>query len=193
MSRKVAALIALALLATALGGCVIVRPDGQWQLSVTPQALPTSTVTVEGPSGGSAPAPAAPSRADASLPGTKLESGPWRVQVEQARMVSKLPDGTRASGGKQLMTVDLAFENNGFSAALLVFPKYVTLRDASGKTIKPVPTSLAAFNAQTVRPISSRTGQVTTMVYAIPKGSGSYVLSFAPGQGANKPMAWIVP
>jgi hypothetical protein len=153
--------------------------------------MPTSTVSVEGSSATSSAG--SKGVVEPALPGTQIQSGPWKVQVENVRLNSRLPDGTKAPAGKQFMMVDLAFQNTGLSAALGVFPKQFTLRDASGAAIKQFPSSLPAFNARSIRPVAAGMGQNTTMVYAIPTGSGNYTLTFAPGQGANKTMAWLVP
>lgn len=127
-----------------------------------------------------------------SMAGSQLTSGPWKVLLERVTVTHSLPDGAKAAAGTQLMLVDIGFQNAGLSSALHVLPKQFTLKDASGKTLKPFATSLPAFNAQSMRPLDARLGQTTTFAYQIASGSSGYVFTFAPGQGST-PMRWAVP
>jgi len=195
MRRNLVLLAGMAIVALLLGGCVVVQPDGQWHLALTPPSLPTSTVL---PQPAAAVAAGTPSSAtqgsgEPALPGGELTSGPWKVQVERVYAASVLPDGSKPPAAQQFMLVDLAFQNTEFSAALVVAAKHFSLKTAAGAAVKPFPTKLGSFNARSLRPIASRLGQNTTMVYAIPRGSGNYTLTFAPGQGADSPMRWLVP
>ena len=195
MRRKLGLFAVLVIAATLLGGCVVVRPDGQWHVALAPQPLPTSTVVPQRSAGGGSGTSSGGSQGstEPALPGGQLTSGPWKVQAERVYAASKLPDGTKPGVGRQFMFVDLTFQNTGLSAALLVFPKYFTLTTATGATVKPFPTKMTSLNAQSVRPVAARLGQNTTLVYAIPTDSGNYTLTFAPGQGASRPMRWLVP
>ena len=192
MRRNLGLLAGMAIVALLLGGCVVVQPDGQWHLALKPPSLPTSTVLPQPAVAVAAGTPSVRTRgsSEPALPGGELTSGPWKVQVERVYAASVLPDGSKP---RQFMLVDLTFQNTEFSAALVVAAKYFSLKTATGVTVKPFPTKLGSFNARSLRPIASRLGQNTTMVYAIPSDSGNYTLTFVPGQGANGPMRWLVP
>ena len=195
MVRKLGLFAVLVILTSLLSGCVVIHPDGQWQLTLAPQSLPTSTVVPQQSAGGSSGTSAGVSQGstEPALPGGQLTSGPWKVQVERAYTLSRLSDGARPGAGKQFLLVDMAFQNTGLSAALLVFPKYFPLKNATGGAVSPFPTKLTSLNARSVRPVAARLGENTTLVYAIPADSGNYLLTFAPGQGASRPMSWLVP
>jgi hypothetical protein len=199
MFRRFALLGASLSCAVLLSGCLAVQQLPNGQLSVTP-VIPGVTSTATPVSLGDGTAAGAPAKkgeasvsATASMVGSQLESGPWKVLLEKAASARSLPDGKKPSVGKQLIVIDVAFRNTGLSSALQVLPKHFSLKDASGNTLKPFATSLAAFNAQSMRPLDARLGQTTTFVYEIPSGSSGYVFTFAPGQGATSPMRWAVP
>jgi hypothetical protein len=200
-ARRMAAIGMLGGLALVLSGCLAIQPKPGGGLSysiVAPGQMPTQTVqsggSSSGSSGGGSGAGGQSKSASGPRPvGVEQQSGPWKVNVETAETAAKLPDGTKATGGSEFLLVDVTVQNAGSAAALIVRANEFALHDAHGRTVKPYPTSLSAFNAQEVRPVEVAMGGSTTFVYEVPKGSSGYGFVVTPKQGASGSMSWIVP
>ena len=198
MAHRIALLGTVLWCAALLAGCVAVqpKPDGSFSVSLFPPSSVevTGSTRVTGSStGASSSTPTTGTGSGPALPGATLISGPWKVQVERTDEPKSLPDGSRPHGGKRFVVVNVAINNVGMSAALIVRPEQFKLKDTHGVTIRPFPTSLSAFNAREVRPIEAGMGGYTEFVYEVPAGSSEYGFIVTPKQGATNSMSWIVP
>jgi hypothetical protein len=191
--RRIGVVALAALLAFALAGCVVVTPkeDGSLSFSLTPPSN-TATVTADSSPQGSGSSAGKRMRGP-KMPGTAQISGPWKVIVESGKMRPSLPDGTKPASGKRFLVVSVSIENKGLSSAFKISAKQFRLTDSHGKVVKPYPTSLPAFNARQVAPISPGMGGVAEFAYEVPSGSSAYGFTVTPGQGASGSMSWIVP
>lgn len=180
--RSAIAGLAVLLVCTLLAGCIKV-PLGTF--GTTGEPPPTKTNTKSSPT---KPAPISP-----AMVGRWLTAGSWKVLVARAVTSSKGPGGVKAAAGKSFLLIEVEFKNVGMSEALLVNPKYVTLKSASGKQVAMYGTA-SGYNARGMREIGPGYGGITVFVYQIPKGSAGYTFTVSPKvAGKRAKLQWGVP
>lgn len=178
--RSLIAGLALLLTCTLLpAGCIRISP-GQFGTTSQPPAPKH-------------PAPSASKAAPISpaMVGSGLSAGSWKVLVIRARTSSKGPGGSKAA--KSFLLIDVEFKNARMNEALLVNPKDVSLKSASGKQIAMFSTA-TGYNARGMREIGPGYGGRTVFAYQIPKGSSGYTFTFSPKvSGKRAKLQWGVP
>jgi hypothetical protein len=204
MLRRFALLGALVCSAMALAGCVAVQPqpDGTFKVSLLPPSSPTTITggTISG--GGTEPVSSGTSGENRggtgtprnpAYPGKTLKSGPWTVLDEDTQFAKRLEDGSKASGGKRFLIVNVAIRNATVGAALEVKPNQFALWSPKNKVVNPFPTKLGIYNARSVRPIPAAMGGITAFVYEVPVNDDVYTFTMSPKQGATGSLSWWVP
>jgi hypothetical protein len=162
--------------AAALSGCIVVSGPAPVQEGANP-AVSTTVVASQPVTHG--------------VVQEKLSAGPWTVTVEEATRSSKSVGGKRPAQGSDFLLITVGFENKG-TDALNVRPQDFELTDPNGKAMPQADSSLAAFNARSMRPLMPRFGTSTTFVYRVPQGSVRYRFVFSP-PGQNTRLEWQVP
>jgi hypothetical protein len=186
--RTAAALTLLLCCAVPLGGCVRIPVGGG--NGIRELLMPEGADSTR-----SVPATATPATDTISpaMIGTSQSAGSWKVVVLGARTSAKGPGGKKAAKGKEFLLLDTQFRNMQMQQTLVVYPKDVTLRSASGKKIAMSGTR-PGYNTMGMREIGPGYGGFTVFSYQIPKGSSGYVFTFAPKErGERAKMQWGVP
>ena len=128
-----------------------------------------------------------------AMVGTPLSAGSWKMVVLAARTSKKGPGGKRAAKGKEFLLLDTQVRNTKMQETLVLNPKDVSLKSASGKKIAMSGTT-QGYNARGMRELGPGYGGFTVFSFQIPKGSSGYVFTFAPKVGDNRvKLQWGVP